>query len=59
MPSVVWGYYLGLWLIGLFPSEYDCQQARQYQVAQGVQNVGSCSVQVAPAPFQGRLHTGR
>ena len=35
--TVIYAYWLGLFLIGPFPSLPACEEARQYQLAWGVQ----------------------
>ena len=48
----LWGYLLGVWLIGPFPTQADCEAARRYQLTNGgveAEVIGACHV-LSPPP---------
>lgn len=40
--AVLYGYFLGPWLIGPFTDLKSCEQARSYQLRHGVNQVTKC-----------------
>lgn len=39
---LLWVYMLGPWTVGPFTDKESCEELRQYQINEGVSNIGTC-----------------